>query len=53
MCGCGGGGGSCRIAGDSYGAVILVTRRAAPSAALVSIGTSGDLVRVSVVSDPG
>jgi hypothetical protein len=38
--------------GDSYGAVMLVTRRAAPSAALVSIGTSGDLVQVSVVSRP-
>jgi hypothetical protein len=38
--------------GDSYGAVMLVTRGAAPSAALVSIGTSGDLVQVSVVSRP-
>jgi hypothetical protein len=38
--------------GDSNGAVMLVTRRAAPSAALVSIGTSGDLVQVSVVSRP-
>jgi Flp pilus assembly protein TadG len=38
--------------GDSYGAVMLVTSRAAPSAALVSIGTSGDLVQVSVVSLP-
>jgi len=38
--------------GDSRGAVILVTRRAAPSEALVSIDTSGDFVRVSVVSEP-
>jgi len=38
--------------GDSDGAVILVTRRAAPSEALVSMATSGDLVRVSVVSRP-
>jgi hypothetical protein len=38
--------------GDSNGAVMLVTRRAAPPAALVSIGTSGDLVQVSVVSRP-
>lgn len=38
--------------GDSPGAVILVASRAAPSEALVSMGTSGDLVRVSVVSRP-
>ena len=39
--------------GDSYGAVTLVTRRAAPSDALVSVSTSADLVQVSVVSRPG
>jgi hypothetical protein len=38
--------------GDSDSAVILVSRRAAPSQALVSIDTSGELVRVSVVSRP-
>jgi len=38
--------------GDSAAAVVLITRRAAPSEALVSISTSGDLVRVSVVSRP-
>lgn len=38
--------------GDSNVAVILVTRRAAPSQAQVSMVTSGDLVRVSVVSRP-
>jgi len=38
--------------GDSYGAVILVARRAAPAGAWVSLATSGDLVRVSVVSRP-
>jgi len=38
--------------GDSYAAVMLVARRAAPSTAMVSIGTSGDLVQVSVVSRP-
>ncbi|MBE3075683.1 MAG: hypothetical protein IMZ75_12200 [Actinobacteria bacterium] len=38
--------------GDSYGAVILVASRAAPPEALVSMATSGDLVRVSVVSPP-
>jgi len=38
--------------GDSDGAAILVTRRAAPSEALVSMAASGDLVRVSVVSRP-
>ena len=38
--------------GDSPGAVILVASRAAPSDAVVSVGTSGDLVRVSVVSRP-
>lgn len=36
--------------GDSYPAVLLVARRAAPSGALVSMDTSEDLVRVSVVS---
>lgn len=38
--------------GDSYAAVMLVARRAAPSEALVTMATSGDLVRVSVVSRP-
>jgi hypothetical protein len=38
--------------GDSYGAVILVTRRAAPSQAQVSMAMSGDLVQISVVSRP-
>lgn len=38
--------------GDSPSAVILLTRRAAPSAALVSMNTSGALVQVSVVSRP-
>jgi hypothetical protein len=38
--------------GDSYAAVMLVARRAAPSTAMVSIGSSGDLVQVSVVSRP-
>ena len=38
--------------GDSDGAVILVTRCAAPAEALVSMAMSGDLVRVSVVSRP-
>jgi hypothetical protein len=38
--------------GDGYAAVMLVARRAAPSTAMVSIGTSGDLVQVSVVSRP-
>jgi Flp pilus assembly protein TadG len=38
--------------GDSYPAVILVVRRAAPSRALVSMTTSGDLVQVSVASRP-
>jgi len=38
--------------GDSEGAVRLVVRRAAPSDALVSMSTSGDLVQVSVVSRP-
>ena len=38
--------------GDSYGAVIGVTRRAAPSGALVSMTTSGAYVRISVVSRP-
>ncbi|MDQ5840342.1 MAG: pilus assembly protein [Chloroflexota bacterium] len=38
--------------GDSAGAVILAASRAAPSGAMVSTVTSGDLVRVSVVSRP-
>ena len=38
--------------GDSPGAVVLVASRAAPSDAVVSVGTSGDLVSVSVVSRP-
>ena len=38
--------------GDSYGAVILVASRAAPPGAWVSMATSSDLVRVSVVSRP-
>jgi hypothetical protein len=38
--------------GDSYEAVILVASRAAPSGALVSMGRSSDLIRVSVVSRP-
>jgi TadE-like protein len=38
--------------GDSPGAVILVAGRAAPSGAVVSVGTSGDLVSVLVVSRP-
>ena len=38
--------------GDSYGAVLQVTRRAAPSAAQVSLSTAGDLVQVSVLSRP-
>jgi hypothetical protein len=38
--------------GDSDGAVMLVVRRAAPSAAVVSLSDSGDLVQVSVVSRP-
>ncbi len=38
--------------GDSAGAVILAARRAAPSGATVSTVTSGDVVRVSVVSRP-
>lgn len=38
--------------GDSYGSVISLTRRAAPSEALVSVDTSADLVRVTVVSGP-
>jgi len=38
--------------GDSPGAVILVAGRAAPPDALVSVGTSGDIVSVSVVSRP-
>lgn len=38
--------------GDSRGAVIHVASRAAPASALVSVGRSGDLVSVSVVSGP-
>jgi hypothetical protein len=38
--------------GDSPRAVIQVAARAAPSAAVVSVGTFGDVVRVSVVSRP-
>lgn len=38
--------------GDSFEAVILVTRRAAPAHAVVSTATSGGLVQVSVVSRP-
>jgi len=38
--------------GDSYGAVMLVAGGAAPSKAFVTMTTSGDLVRVSVVSRP-
>lgn len=38
--------------GDSYAAVTQVARRVAPSQSLVSMTTSGDLVRVSVVSPP-
>ena len=38
--------------GDTYGAVIGVTRRAAPSGALVSMSTPGAYVRISVVSRP-
>lgn len=38
--------------GDSTDVVILLASRAAPSDAVVSVGTSGDLVRVSVVSRP-
>jgi Flp pilus assembly protein TadG len=38
--------------GDSPGAVTLVASAAAPSDAVVSVGTSGDLVSVSVVSRP-
>lgn len=38
--------------GDSNSAVAQVVRRAAPSGALVSVATTGDLVHVSVVSRP-
>jgi TadE-like protein len=38
--------------GDSTGAVMQVATRAAPSRAQVSVGTSGGLVTVSVVSRP-
>jgi hypothetical protein len=38
--------------GDSAGSVILVVGRAAPSGAVVSVDAGGDIVRVSVVSEP-
>jgi hypothetical protein len=38
--------------GDSAGSVILAASRAAPPGAQVSVGASGELVRVSVVSRP-
>jgi hypothetical protein len=38
--------------GDNADVVMLVARRAAPSDAVVSVGTSRELVRVSVVSRP-
>jgi len=38
--------------GDSPEAVVLVASRAAPSDAVVSVDTSADFVRVSVVSRP-
>ncbi len=38
--------------GDNPAAVIVVAGRAAPTDAVVSIGASGDLVSVSVVSRP-
>lgn len=38
--------------GDSVDAVTLAVRRAAPPGASVTMATSGDLVRVSVVSRP-
>lgn len=38
--------------GDSFEAVTLVTSRAAPSGAEVSMGAKGDLIQVSVVSRP-
>jgi Flp pilus assembly protein TadG len=38
--------------GDSYAAVMIVTRRGAPSAAQVSMARSGELVTVSVASRP-
>lgn len=38
--------------GDSPGAVILVASRAAPSQAVVTLETSGDLVSVTVASPP-
>jgi len=38
--------------GDTPDAVILVARRAAPSEALVTMVTSGGLVRVSVLARP-
>jgi hypothetical protein len=38
--------------GDGEGAVMVIVRRAAPSAAAVSMSTSGDLVQVSVASRP-
>jgi Flp pilus assembly protein TadG len=38
--------------GDSRDAVILIARRAAPSQAVVTVATSGDLVQVSVAAPP-
>ena len=38
--------------GDSHAAVTLVASRAAPPQSMVSMTSSGDLVRVSVVSRP-
>jgi hypothetical protein len=38
--------------GDGDGAVMVIVRRAAPSAAIVSITPSGDLVQVTVLSRP-
>lgn len=38
--------------GDSAGAVLRAASRAAPSNAVVSVSTAGDVVRVSVVSAP-
>ena len=38
--------------GDSSEAVILVASRVAPADALISVETTGDVVRVSVVSGP-
>ena len=38
--------------GDSKGAVLMVASRAAPSGALVTVDSSGELVRVTVESRP-